>query len=322
MGAWCWLDRHANSPAVSIDLLYARQKGLCLLGFARRESGAILGGPFMIDTSEVSRIAPSTRPSLPKSGNDTGASDDLASRESLRESEDLHFVSFRRDRPVLWWSTLVGPFAVSLAALIVFGIFKGWAATITLIGTAIVTFFVASRMVILLGQAPLPVLGWQVPFSPEFLFGLVIWMDLVAAIVLVYHMGLLFRIPKVGNAILALSEDAQVFVSTQPWIRRLTFLGLIVFVAVPLAATGSVGGAIFGRLLGLSRLATITAITVGSFIGCGIIYAFGEAFEKYVGKDNPVLLWGGLGAVVAILLLLNWRYGQLKKRMRASGTLK
>lgn len=40
----------------------------------------------------------------------------------------------------------------------------------------------------------------------------------------------------------------------------------------PLQATGSVGGSLFGRMLGMSRVATFVAIVIGNVIGNGVMY--------------------------------------------------
>jgi hypothetical protein len=84
----------------------------------------------------------------------------------------------------------------------------------------------------------------------------------------------------------------------------------------PLAATGSVGGSIFGRLLGMSRLGTFTGIAIGNVLGCALMYFGSEVITRHLDRDNPMLLIGGVAVVAAIIFILNHRYRQLKAQQR------
>ena len=68
----------------------------------------------------------------------------------------------------------------------------------------------------------------------------------------------------------------------------------------------------------MSRLATFAGITLGSILGCILMYFGSELITRYVGRDNPWLLIGGLALIAALLLLLNYRYRQAKIRRRNS----
>lgn len=120
-----------------------------------------------------------------------------------------------------------------------------------------------------------------------------------------------------GGKLKALVEDGQFILHSHPWMKRATFLGLVAFVMFPLAATGSVGGSIFGRLLGMSRLGTFTAIMIGNSLGCALMYFGSELITRHLDRDNPMLLIGGIAVVAAIIFLLNQRYRQFKARQGA-----
>jgi hypothetical protein len=177
--------------------------------------------------------------------------------------------SYRRDYPVLWWLTLVGPFVV----------------------TGGVLFAV-----------------WELSGSN------VLYMDVMTACLLAFHLGFLFRLPVVGAKLNAMVEDGHFILQSNPWMKRLTFVGLVAFVMFPLAATGSVGGSIFAQLLGMSRLSTFVGITLGNVLGCALMYFGSELITRYVGRDNPWLLVGGIAVIAALLFLLNHRYRQAKAR--------
>ncbi len=230
--------------------------------------------------------------------------------------EGKYVDDFRRTRPVLWLVTLIAPFVATLGALIVTYFIKGPEFTQKLVGTAFITFFALGRFVILGGQDA-DTDAVRRFLSPEELFAMVMWMDICVAMLFVYHAGFMFRIPFIGPRLAALVEDGQYILKSQRWMRRLTMIGLIAFVAFPLAATGSVGGSIFGRLLGLSRPATFFGIIVGSFVGCGAMYLGAEIIGQYINRDNPLLFWGGMATIALLVILLNMRYQKMKKQSLA-----
>ena len=58
---------------------------------------------------------------------------------------------FRREYPVAWWLTLLGPFLLTLLILVIVGVFKGPAFVGRLVTTAVATFFIFGKLVILGG---------------------------------------------------------------------------------------------------------------------------------------------------------------------------
>ncbi len=178
--------------------------------------------------------------------------------------------------------------------------------------TAIIAFFVFGRFIILGGgeQGSDEIHSF---LTSGQLFGLMSYLDLLVAVVLSFHIGFMFKIPVLGPKVSELVADGQVILKLQPWMRRATFWGLVAFVVFPLAATGSVGGSIFGRLLGMTRSATLIGIAVGSVIGNGIMYLFSDLINRYLDKDNPLLFWGGVVVIVGLIVFLERRYRKMKK---------
>jgi uncharacterized membrane protein len=242
------------------------------------------------------------------------------SNEVTSESNRIHdherdfYAAFKRDWPLAWLLTLVGPPLITVALLVVMYLLLGAQFVRKLSLTAVATFFVFGKFVILGGEDP--AIGDVAQFLTHGqLFLLVFYMDLMTAILLVFHAGFMFRIPIIGPKLLALAADGQVMLRFHPWMRRATFIGVIAFVMFPLAATGSVGGAIFGRLLGMTRMATLTGICIGSVLGCGLMYFGAELVHEYLDRDNPAHIVGGIAVIALVIFLLNVRYRHMKKRM-------
>ena len=93
----------------------------------------------------------------------------------------------------------------------------------------------------------------------------------------------------------------------------MAFAGLVGFVIIPFSTTGSIGGSILGRLLGLSRWTTVFGVLLGSLLGNGIMYAFAKQINKYL-EDNWTFRIIGLLLIVAICFLLEWRYRAVKNK--------
>lgn len=221
--------------------------------------------------------------------------------------------SFLDDHPKLWTFTLLTPFVSTALVLAIIWLTAGPAYTNKLIVMALMTLWLLGRFIILGGSDP-DVAEVAGSMSSLELFLMVFYLDVAVAMLLAFHLGFLFKLPFIGHKLQALVVDGRFILSRQRWIRRATFLGLVVFVTFPLAATGSVGGSIFGRLLGLSRLATFLGILIGSLIGNGVMLAASEFVGDQLNKNHPLVKFGGLALVLALVLFLESRYRRMRQQ--------
>jgi uncharacterized membrane protein len=187
---------------------------------------------------------------------------------------------------------------------------RGWPAVVGVVGLALTSLFFG-KFIILGGTNNSHVL-----LTSEELVVMVVLMDVMTACWFVFHLGFMTRLPFFGPRFALLIEDGENLLAAHPWIRRLAFLGLVVFVMIPFAMTGSVGGGIFSRLLGMNRHAALAAITIGSVLGAGLMYVGGATLDAHGGRDNPIWTIGGALVLAAIILFLNYRYAQVKARLR------
>ena len=245
--------------------------------------------------------------------------------ESFKRTED----SLRKNHPVAWVISLVSPFLVTLVILLAIGVAQGWADAGKIVIAALVTFSIFGRFVILFGSDAQPtdvanVEGAETvsSFSSAELFMLVTYMDFMTALFIAFNIGILFRLPKIGPKLAGLVADAQFILRMQPWMRRATFLGLVIFVIFPTSTTGSVGGSIFGRLLGLRRLPTLLAILVGSILGNGLMYFFSKQLGplKQLLQDSISAKVVGVIVVLMIVVSLERWFSVMKKRHLSTST--
>ncbi len=248
--------------------------------------------------------------------------DPEALRSELASSYAEFESGFRRRHPYWWWGTLLAPVVVTALLLLVIGLWQGWPKAGNFVSHALLTFFVLGRFVILVGMEKENVDdAWNITLTPGELFGLVTYMDFIAALFVSFHMGILFRLPYVGPKLGMLVWDGQSLMRSQPWIRRLAFWGLIAFVIFPSSTTGSIGGSIFGRLLGLSRQAIVLAVLLGSLIGNALMYGCANVINRFINPENVWFKVGGIAIVVGLVLFLEYRYHRIKKRQLAAAML-
>lgn len=221
---------------------------------------------------------------------------------------------------MLWLTTLLAPVVVTTVLLIGLGLTQGWDYPQKLIGHALATFFIFGRFIVLVGTEGAAAAteatkeGFKVLLSPGELFAMVTYMDVMVALFVTFHMGILFRLPNIGPKIAMLVWDGKFIMDAQPWIKRMAFFGLVLFVIFPTSTTGSIGGSIFGRLLGLSRWLTVGGVLIGSILGNALMYAFSKQINQYIGPENYWIKIIGIALLIALVFLMELRYHKVKNK--------
>jgi uncharacterized membrane protein len=159
------------------------------------------------------------------------------------------------------------------------------------------TFVGGGKLVILAGAVEeAPVGHWP-------LAALVVYIDLASAMIVMGGMHHLYKLPALGRRLAAARASGERLLARNPWMRHATWLSLAAFVAVPFNGTGALVGAVIGRLMGLSRVAIVTATGVGSFVGSTILALVSEYWAERIDAlaERPLL---GL-LVVAVVILVS-----------------
>lgn len=244
------------------------------------------------------------------------------------------FESFERKlwerTPLLWFSSLMAPLLLTILVLAGVYLYDGANGVYRFVVAGLATGLIFGRFIILLGNSPDQIaahpddanpmwfgsvqdLAQTTPFE---LFLLLMFLDLIVAGFLAFHLGFIFRIPFVGPRVADLMGDTQQMLSGHPWLRRASFIGLVMFVVFPTSTTGSVGGSIFGRLLGLTRVTTFLAIMLGSLLGNGGMYLLAGKLNQWIGPENKWIHWVGIGICLAIVFFLERRYRHMQRIAR------
>ena len=174
--------------------------------------------------------------------------------------------------PWLRTVTLLGPLLVSAALLAVIGLMYGWALSGRIAGAALAIFTVAGKFAVLASES--------FGFTPYEIAALIAYMDMMIASILVLNLPAVYRVPRLGPMLEDLAEHGRHMLEQRPWIARVTFFGVVLFVMFPLSGTGAIGGSIFGRLLGLARRWTLVAIATGAVIGSFTMAFFANSINR------------------------------------------
>jgi len=219
---------------------------------------------------------------------------------------------YRNSHPVAWWLALIGPFLITAVLLGLIALIQGSDIAYSYAMAAISAFLFFGRFIILIGQSEPNAEG--IPFlkhlSASNLFVMLTYMDTMVAMFVAFHIGIIFRLPWIGPRIQGIISDSQFILRKQPWIRRTAFIGLVGFVIFPTSTTGSVGGSIFGRLLGMKRWRVVVAILVGSILGNGLMLIFSKQIAKY--SDNWTLKLFGVLLMIVILFVVERKFQSMK----------
>lgn len=240
---------------------------------------------------------------------------DLIHQGNVPTLEDLE-ANYRHVHPIAWWLALLGPFVITAFVLGLVYFVQGPDAVYSYVAAAATAFFAFGRFIILLGNSePDPDgLFFLKHLDARNLFAMLTYLDVMVAMFVAFHMGIVFRLPLVGPKIASMVSDGTYILRKQPWIRRAAFIGLVGFVIFPTSTTGSIGGSIFGRLLGMKRWRVVGAILVGSVLGNGLMLLFSEQIEKYVPTDSWLLRIIGVGAMLVALVIFERNIRRLKER--------
>lgn len=192
--------------------------------------------------------------------------------------------------------------AATAAAGVAFTI--GGAALVRRLALAVVASAIAGRFIIWTGTQSDTGIG----FSAAELATMVFVLDIVWAVVLTWHSGVLFRVPYIGPHLKTAVQEGNLLLKQNRWMRRMTLVAVFGFVMLPVSSTGSIGGSLLGRLLGLNRLATFLTVVCGSVVGGLLMLKFAETLAPWFEQHGPAVQYGTIAALILLGVILSRRY--------------
>ena len=118
------------------------------------------------------------------------------------------------------------------------------------------------------------------------------FVDVVVCLFLIWNFDLAKKLPFIGSGIKRVQLKGASILESMPWVERLTFFGIVIFVMIPFQGSGAFAGTILGRAVGLSISANLLAVGMGALIGSvlialSVIYGLG-----FLGYLAPLQLAG------------------------------
>jgi len=189
-----------------------------------------------------------------------------------------------------------------------------------LVTLMVVSFFGGGKFIVFVPCIPLEHLpetfkNLNITYGIWELSLMVTCMDTITAFLVTYNLHLLNKIPKVGPMLKNTRKDCYFLLQASPWMRKMAFVVVVLFVAFPVSGTGAIAGAFLGTLLGLSRRITVITIVVGAFLGSfgmGLgAWAVGEDAKVFI--EKPYVSWTMLIVLVALIV---WASMKMKRMIR------
>lgn len=123
------------------------------------------------------------------------------------------------------------------------------------------------------------------------------YVDMVLCLFMLWNFNFVCKIPILGRWVYFLVQNGSNYLSKHSWVERFCFMGLVTFVFLPLQGSGSIGGSILGRILGMSPYQIFTAVFIGTMVQSYLISVSMFAIQEYLNVN----LWY---LVVLVLLLM------------------
>lgn len=144
------------------------------------------------------------------------------------------------------------------------------------------------------------------------------FIDIVVGLFLVWNFDIAKKIPILGRVITKLESKGEQVLEKKPWVERLAFTGIILFVMFPLQGSGAVGASIVGRALGVEPYKVWYAVIIGAISGC-LLIAYSSniliSFIKSVELFQIIIMIIGL----VIFIIIGYVYRKWKIKCNTGG---
>ncbi len=134
------------------------------------------------------------------------------------------------------------------------------------------------------------------------------FVDIITAYFFLWNLYIAEKIPLIGKWIKKFEEFGAQKMKEKPWISKIAFVGVALFVVFPFQGSGGVGASILGKVIGMNKYHAWFAITIGSFSGCFLIatisyYLSGAVFSAF--KSGT---FQGIGIILVIAIAFIFLY--------------
>lgn len=126
------------------------------------------------------------------------------------------------------------------------------------------------------------------------------FIDIITCLFMLWNFEILGLIPFIGPRLTHLMRMGSEKMTQHAWLERLYFVGLVLFVFVPLQGTGAGTGTILGKMAGMPPIEIFCAISIGASLHSLIIGLSAYALNKYLGLN----LWYLVAFILGIIIII------------------
>jgi uncharacterized membrane protein len=172
-----------------------------------------------------------------------------------------------------------------------------------------------------LGKESIIPIGIGYGFTIPQMAGLIFMVDVVCAMFISWNLPLAKKIPGIGHILRWVERKGSETLEKNPRLRKVSWIGLVLWVMVPFQGSGGITASVLGRAIGMRASHVISAVGLGAIIA-GIL--IGTAAEQGIEmfRENwlaGVAMMAGVGVVTVILYYLYKRHMKMKDQEALEG---
>ncbi|MDA1194020.1 MAG: small multi-drug export protein [Planctomycetota bacterium] len=201
---------------------------------------------------------------------------------------------------------VLGPFVLTALVLcVIYLVADRWTVHQVWI-TGLVSLLGAGTTVVF-GEAALGEDSFHLHLGTWELAYVVMYVNTVSGWFYTYNLDLLQRVPRIGPWLRRARRNARIMLQQRPWIRRWAMVGVCLFVVTPLPGSGALGGSLVGRLVGISKRATVVAVALAG-VAVSSLYALLASELKLVldRVERFAPPWVRLAVFLLVAIVLIW----------------
>jgi len=217
-------------------------------------------------------------------------------------------VGFLQRVGYLFGPPLLGAFALGLIFLV-----EGQRAMYEVGGAGLASLLGAGTTVIF-GKAALGDEIFNFSLTSWHLAYIVMFVNAVSAYWYAYNVDVLEKLWWIGPRMKQARRNAVSVLQERPWIRRWAVVGVGAFVVTPLPGSGALGGALMGRIMGVTRWATFVSVSIaGVIVSCAYALLANELKEVLDKMQEFVPPWARVTIAVIGVLFMIWLVSKIVK---------
>lgn len=162
-----------------------------------------------------------------------------------------------------------------------------------------------------LGKESIIPMGIVSGFHPLVIAVAIAFVDILIGLFLIWNFDYIYFIPLLGPWVKKVEAKGYKILARRYWVRQLAFWGLVLWVIIPFQGTGAVTASIIGRLIGMNKYLTWTAIIVGALAGC-ILIAYLVTGVLTVYRQNLFIALGLISLIILISVFAYIKYWRVK----------